>query len=344
MNIIPDIATPPIKKPPGRPSNKIKSVIPFRGIISLPEKICEETPEYSNSMELLYSNPIMFKKIFKLFKNYSTNEILMRFTPTQVNIFGISHTAKNVLYITIFGEKMNRYYCDSTFDVSLDVPKIFKLMKSINNSHGYILFESMQNDKLGKISISLKNTDTGEKNMNILELNTNTANPWEIVEQMLSREQFYPIEFGMAHKNWKMIVAKWNDISHTVRIEKIGNYPLNIVCNYEDNRGSCVSTYENSKSIHLKSELEENDIFSIGLNLKFAHGYSTSLVGEQVIIRLSQTEPIIFTSDLDTEPYKVDNKKIKVKDSARAIVKVLTAIEKNADEPINQELYNMFFN
>ena len=330
-----------IKRPPGRPTNKKKSNIPFYGIVDTPENICIEYPEYSNSMELLYNNPTMFKKIFKLYKKYNASEILIRFTLTEINIFAVSHTFKNIIYATIIGSKMNRYYCEKPFEISIDVPKFFRLMNSINGGHGYILFESVKSSYAEKISISLKDTDTSEKSTITLELNTSIIYPWDIITTMIDKEQYYPIEFCMPHKKWKEKVSAWLDTGNQIRIEKIGYEPLTITCGYSDNRGGYTSTFENCKDIKLKSELEEMDIFSIGINLQFISGQSTSLVGDDVIIRISKEDPIIFTSNLDVDTTRMNGKKIKMNGSERAYVKVLTCIEKNIDETISDELYDM---
>lgn len=306
----------------GRPRLVKTSDHPVLGIIDEPYSVHPEDPNLSNIMELLYDNPTMFNKIFKLLKKYNVDIVRFKFTHDNVYIYAQDHIQKNIIYVKIIGEKINRYYCAEPFDIAVRVIKVHDIMRYINNSHEYILFESNTYNKLSRVSLSLRNKDMGSQSIDVIELENLEEDLFDEIQDILREEEHYPIRFEVIHKLWKNDVNKWiSNSNQIVKMEKIGFEPIRFRLNHKDGRGDHKTEYTDHALINISSTVEEFDVFSVDINLNYIKVYANQLISNTIEIATHMEKPIIFTSRLDYE--ELTNKKYK-KDSERCVVKVIT--------------------
>ena len=93
-----------VKRPPGRPALKKKQNIDKNGIVSFPMGA-------DNIMELIYDGPLIFKKIFNIFKAMEASEIKIEFNTDEIKIITTDHLSNNINYLKIDCSKLNHYYC-----------------------------------------------------------------------------------------------------------------------------------------------------------------------------------------------------------------------------------------
>ncbi|MCK9603313.1 MAG: hypothetical protein M0R66_03025 [Candidatus Omnitrophica bacterium] len=92
------------RKKPGRPRKKIDArPIGQYGIAS--------DPLFADDcVELIYSQPQLFKCIVSIFKEYDSDEVIMEFYPDRVIMTGKDHSLRVVIRIAINAADMNLYY------------------------------------------------------------------------------------------------------------------------------------------------------------------------------------------------------------------------------------------
>ena len=308
----------------GRPKITKISNHPVNGIVDSPCNINTEDPKYTNVMELLYDNPMIFSKILKLLRKYNAISVRFKFTLTDIFMYTYDHLGKNIIYIKLIGERINRYYCKEPFDISVNVSKFFDIMHYINNSYEYILFETNTYNKSSKISLSFKDADTESVETDIFELDGLEADIWDEIISIIECEDNYPIKIEMPHKKFKKNVNTWTRGTGLIRVEKIGHEHLMVKCNHKDGRGSFKMDYKNNPLITVISDIEEDDVFSANINLNYIKFYANTLVGDRIEWAIDMDRPCIFTSRLDLE--ETNSKKFK-KDSERCIIKIIIPLE-----------------
>jgi len=303
----------------GRPSNKKVSTLSIRGIISEPSNIhTAECPELTNYMELVYNNPSVLTRIFRLFKQYKCEMIRFVFEPTRVSIYSRDHLNKNTILIEIDCTLMNSYYLADTLVMNLDSSIIFEVMKSVDTNHDYISFSTTCDSYDRLLTIALVDCTTGEKGADNIEINI-VDNENDVGEKLwadIAKESTYPLSFEFTHKKFKNYVNKWDSLAlnNTIHFEKIPNEPLAAKCPRKDGRGNHEIIYTNDDYINLVDNT--TGIFEVGIKLDFIKFYSTSLLSEKVNIQLDYTMPMILTSHIDP-----------VDDKPRFKVKVVSDLE-----------------
>lgn len=326
-----------IKKPPGRPSSKSKRIIPFRGIVSSPE-YQEDDDSYSSHMELLYSNPTIFKKIFKLYKQYNCEYVDIRFDYEHVYIIAKDHLCKNIIYTTFNCDTMNRYYCREPYDIRMQVPDIVRIMNVISAQHVYILFQSIVYNKNESMKITIKDDKSSMVDTYILPLFPTGESPYGHINKLYDDIETYPIKFNMPHTSWKNIIKTVTNISEVIRFEKIGEDPLKVYGTLSNGQTYMSSYLSDEGKNKLICELDEDYPFNIGIKVKHIKPQSSSLLSDEVRINMNVDKPMVCTSYIDMDTKATKYGKQKIYGTHRAEVNVFSCIEGNE---MNEELIEL---
>lgn len=316
----------PIKKKPGRPRKTIiKKTIPKLGIVNEPSNATSQDSRLVNIFEILYDNPIMFKKIFALFKSMSVENIRMKLEKEYIKMYALDHMDVNQIYIKIYGNRMNRYYLNKTFECGLGSINIQKILQTLNKDCAKIYFFTNAQYERSKIKIGLANDEIEDDSIYTIDLNQIDEYDWS-VEQELEQEEFYPLKFELPFKYFKKKINDFKLLGEIMKIEKHGENNLRLSYNFSNNKGDQNTYFKNPGKICLRSLIDPGEIFSTSVYLDHVKPLASSLIAETIHISACVGKKIIFTALLDQD---LDlNDKEKKPNTERCEIKVITDIVK----------------
>lgn len=291
---------PVVKKRPGRPPKQVeKKPTKKIGIVHEPSNKNVENKSKLHVLELVYDNPTMFKKIFGLFKTMEVKDVCTIFDKKSVKLLASDESGENKIYIKIFGEKLNRYYCKEKFMDGLHAETVQSVLSTLNNEHSQIAYVAEKGNRESILTILIKNDTLDEKNeydLHLVEVEDNM----DAYEELLSHEADYPIKFTLPSKHWKKKVSDFKTLSNimTFRMEK-NLLKLTYRMNYDHGRHATI--FKNPAKINLVSNTKKNEIYSTSVYLKNLKAFASALVTTNIEIAIHEKKPIIFTANLDQE-------------------------------------------
>ena len=311
------------KKKPGRPKKYVvKKTIPKLGIVDEPLNNKISDSRLINVFELLYDNPIMFKKIFALLRAMAVESIILRLEKKYIKIYAVDHTISNQIYIKIYGEQMNRYFVSKTLEFGLSPVSIQKILQTLNKDCTKISWFTTAQYERSKIKIGLSNDEMEEDSIYTIDLDNVEAYNWE-VENELSLEEKYPLKFELPFRYFKKKVTDFKLLGEIMKIEKHGENPLRLNYNFSNNKGDQSTYFKNANKINLKSNINSGEIFSTSVYLDHIKPLAGSLISDTIHISACVGEKLIFTSLLDQDE---NPSKEKIQGSERCEIKILTKI------------------
>jgi hypothetical protein len=324
-NIKPVIAK-STKKRPGRPKKPItKKTVPKLGIVCEPSNLkAVNDPRLVNIFELLYDNPIMFKKIFTLFKSMFVENIRMRLEKKFIKMYAVDHTDSNQIYIKIYGDKMNRYYTNKVLEFGLGPSNIQKILQTLNKDISKVQWFTNVQYERSKIKIGLSNDEMEEDSIYTVDLDQIDEYNWSI-EDEIALEEEYPLKFELPFKYFKKKVTDFKLLGDIMKIEKHGEGPLRLSYNFTNKKGDQNTYYRNPAKLNLCSLIDQGEIFSTSVYLDYIKPLSGSLIADTIHISACVDQKLIFTALLDQD--EKQNKE-KVAGTERCQIKVLTKIVK----------------
>jgi hypothetical protein len=328
-----EVSEPKVKKGPGRPKKQVQRVvIPKEGVVSAPsnKSIENSHPSLVNALEVVYDNPTMFKKIFHLFKVMAVETVRIKFDERNIKMYAVDHIGTNRIYVKIFGERMNRYYCENVIEIGCNPMRINEKLAALSKDHGKIVIATNRHCKRSKITIILVNDEMQEDGVDNIEIDEVDIYDWS-VEDQLKTENSYPIQFELPSKFFKKKIADFSRGCDILRIEKTGRENLRFSYNHRDKRGRHDSYFKNSSIINLNSLLEEDDLFSTSVYLEYIKPFASALIADEIYISADKERDLIFTAYLDQEEKTIPGKqkKYKVLDTEKCVIKVITEIVKS---------------
>ena len=133
-------AAPAEKKRPGRPPKKRRelNVAEVLGIADRPANA-------DDVVEMVYCNPLVFKKLLALDKAYEVSEVEMIFEPTQLRMKARDHLGKSTIYKTIEGRWMNFYYCRERIRICVKREYLEKILGNLDKNQYKVTFLLKEN-------------------------------------------------------------------------------------------------------------------------------------------------------------------------------------------------------
>ena len=286
---------PKVKKGPGpgRPrkegnEKKIEKI----GIIDTPK-----SPD--NIVEFIYDSPIIHKKIFSFLKSMNGNEIKIMFLKDKVQFISMDHLEKSYIKTTFDCKQSVSYYCSHEISVIITSKNIEKVIQKIDKNYNLIAFICKRDTYENKIiinfsNIELKIDETHE--INIINYNNEESN-YDRNDKYDRKEidyKSYPIQFKLPSKYFKKVI---NDISKFSNIFEIQRYNgIELQFPYETDGQIIVArnTFNDPKTIDLKSTLKKGDIFSVSTYIDNIKALSTSLISEHVEIFVDKKNDMVY--------------------------------------------------
>ena len=311
------------KKRPGRPKKKIsKDSIPKSGIVDTPSVEADDE-RMQTTIEVVYSNPEMWKKIFTEFKNLAVDSVRMQFHETGISIITKDHLEKSEVLVEILGDRLNRYYCEAPLEIGVDLHHFLQIMQTLKKDHTKITFSSIRQSQRSKLRVVLHNATMNEDSG--YNVDVRTIEPYDgTIREDLLHEPEYPLSFELDAKYFKNKVADWLRLGEVIKIEKSSTGPLTINHVFDDKKGDHETTFKDSKKISLVANIEEDDLFAVSVLLQNLKPISTSTVADKIKISAHENYRLIFTSLIDQEIDNDTNKPIE--GTEVCVIKILTEI------------------
>ena len=282
-----------IQRKPGRPrKTPLKTQLKRNGI-SL-------TPLHSdNFLEMIYDSPVIFKRIFTLFKAMAIQDMCIEFREKNINILTLDHLKKSHIKVTINCENINHYYCKEPINSYVNPKNIEKIIKVLDNDYTSMTFLLKTATNRSMLHIIFKNSINIDEYREI-ELIKPSSNTYNISFD----ESKYPIKFRLPSKYFKKIIMDISSFSDTLSINKIGESPLSIVYVSKDKTINSRHVVQDSKSISLISNITEDDIFSSSIHTDYIKPLSNSLLSDYIFISADNHQNMIFKicADKNTKP------------------------------------------
>jgi len=294
------------KRGPGRPKNqKTSPHQTIHGIVGRP--IIE-----SDIVELVYCNPLIFKRLLQLLKYYQVSEIHMLFGHDGLQIQAIDHTKKSTTYITILGQFMNWYYCKAPVRICVSLQSIDRIFSIINKTHYKITFVLKENYR-STMYIILKETEYNSDDSYEIDVIFSREN----LEVKLSDDD-YPLKFNFKSKYFKSKILSIGNISPFFTIQKCADRPLQFKFD-KSNQINWTNLYSDQTKLKMVNKLEPDDIFNVSVFVNHIKPIAKCSCGEEIQIAVDKIRPISFTMFVDKRG----------PESAAFIVKIFTETKKN---------------
>lgn len=305
------------RKKPGRPRKENTDNCSERnGIVQTPLNS-------SNVFELVYDNPILFKKIFALFKAADINDLTIIFSREYMRILVKDEESGNLICVNIRPQFMNRYYLHEKYDRIETLVKregFEKTFRRVNKSSNEVMFFIGAEDISSIINVRISNKSSGQIKENEIEVYQRTTETipifpedFEEVLNIINKDstvalnseeneirrhiidnhgpitlEKYKLQFTLFSKILKSMVDEiHNSKNSTFEISKYGrnNEPLTI-SSTGINKFKTSYIYSNPSIINLRSNLPDRDdnIFSISLSVDKVRQFTNNIIGDTVDI------------------------------------------------------------
>ena len=282
------------KKGPGRPKKyKEPPPIELLGI--------QNEPLYKDrNMELIYCNPLTMKKLFSFFVGQSET-VQCKFKKDRIDMLCKDKYNSNIIKITLDGHKMHRYFCDEEFECGLALTYLEPLNKKLGKQYSKFMWFSEEDEKKSKTHIWLKwiyyNKTWNQNNYSL------AGQYYKIDDKIFDNYNTndYPISFTLKNKIFKDIIGDAGNHHglHIYILQEGRDGPLKIEYSPPSLRFGSSNTFENHKEINLVSTLEEDELFSVAINIEFLKPISSIIPTEKINFRVSKTKPLIMIAYLE---------------------------------------------
>lgn len=319
-----DASMPPgMKRGPGRPPKKaVKTIIPHQGILNKPSNAVNViSPDQVFAIELVYDNPMMFRKLIGIYFNMKVGVVRVRFATDLLEMYCVDHFGASQLYNAIPGKTMNRYYCENIVEFGINVKAFFDVIKSITPETSRIQLTARRCNVGKKLKITTTQDVIADQNEEEIDVEPVQEYDWKVKKEV-EAEPNYAIQFELPFKYFKRKIMDFTKNNcDLLRIRKTEASPLHFHYEYSNRTGTSNTYYRKPELIKLKTKLNKGEIFNIGFHITHIHEMaSCCTVADQIGISCNKNSPIIFTIILDPD---YDDKKA-VAGTEHCVVKILT--------------------
>lgn len=314
------------KRSVGRPKKKInRKLIKVEGVVDKPSNHDSNESGLVYSIEVLYGNPIMFKNMFMLLKHVKVYEVIAKFEKDKLVLYSADPLSRTSILMTIYGDKMNRYYCEKPIQVKFSTENWLNRLKTLSKENTEIHINTVRSEERHYLYMVLKDDTIGivyEDKIPVLEDNSDFSE----VESQLAGEEHYPVKFELPAKKLKEIITNINQQVDKFEISIVGGGDLVLKYDYQDQPdGGHEATFKQPDKISLKTNLKEGYCFSVFVDSARIKLISGIVISEDVHISVEEKKNLVFTIYLDQE-YN-EEKKIIEKSECACIKVVMVPIE-----------------
>jgi hypothetical protein len=285
-----------IKKGPGRPrKTPKKEPIPRKGI--------SKHPSLSDSfIEVVYDQPVIFKKIFQFFKALAAPQIQMIFRPRDIIMYAEDHHQKSKIRIKIDASKINHYYCKDVLDIGISQKEMELILNKVDKEYSAILLLSSVGSKHRTIDLTLEN-DIQIDELHTIEL-INPTNKMENEDEFI--DENYAINFELPSKYFRKTINDIKTMSTELSITQENSIsPLVFEYLTPNKKIQSKHTVKNSNKIKLKSYLEDGNSFRIDVHIEHIKPISASQIADEVTILVDEDKALMTKAFIDNETIEI---------------------------------------
>ena len=299
------------KRRPGRPRKNVpRKKLDRVGIVNNPEN-SDESELNQHSIELLYENPIMFKKIFTLFKAYSVENIYMTFESDRVFMYSVSQDAETKIMVEIFCDRINKYYVDRQehpLTITLNTEYFYNICQSVSKDFSNIIFVTTRQAQHSKIWMIFVD-DENEESQYEIDLSPSKINPLSTIRNVLIHEPEYQISFELAFKYLKRKIAEYGNLkARKINIEQTidenGSREIYFACETLDRKISNKSPLRNTAKANFISTYD-GPLFTAPIFITSIRPLANTLIAEKIKLSIDEKLDLVCTANLD---YDIDPK------------------------------------
>lgn len=304
----------PAKRPPGRPKGKkTEIVIKKLGIVDKPDDIGLISDNVI--FQLSYHKPVIFQKIFNVYKKYHCSTLEFKFTKEILYIYSHDHNNKVIIFCKLYGKNMNKYYCKENVNMIFHALSLFKTFDGLSSNFTDINFIITNKYKKSKLLIIFSNeTQTSQYLIDIYSNSCNMLVEENIIEYN-NKEKNYPIYFNTGIKEMKLKLSELSNISPIIGIEQIlikknNNIEKHILfkCSSDDSKLSNKSQFINNTHFNVFSSFDK-PYFYIPVSIKNIKPFIDVVPNTKTTFYLDIDKELVITSNIDCETTD-DNKEI----------------------------------
>jgi hypothetical protein len=277
------------KKKPGRPKKVVEpSLVKTNGIVNSPNS-------KENMLELVYHNPLIFKKLSSAFKSFNILNVIMHFTKEGISIKTRDHKHVSVIHIFIDGSKATHYYCKEEFQIGLKRPNLDQIFKIIDTHYTRIAFISKTTTYRSSFYIQFFNGDM--QNEEIFETEIYDLKEDDIPAH---NNENYPLKFTLSSKFFKKKINDNVNSSQKIEIQKNGNDPIRFTHQLEEQL-KFTSIMTNEHLLDIDSKISDDEFIIVSVRMDFIKPIAKCLLGNKVRLELHEKNPICIETKSDDE-------------------------------------------
>jgi hypothetical protein len=280
------------KKRPGRPRIKpLRAPVERKGISSTPKK-----PD--NGIELIYDEPMLFKKAFQLFKAMSAHELTIVFDEKEIRISASNNARKSDVLVVFDCTKMVHYYCEQKSVAVLNAPNMEMVNQVLDKNHTTVTMVLKKSSYRSSVIFIFQNDMKIDEVREVMLINPTQTNLIDINTFDISE---YPIKFSMPSKFFKKFIADSKSFADTLTIRKVGKTG-NLTFSYSTDDKMIKSQHivKDNNAISLESKIDDGDVFSVSIKLDYIKPLANALITPNCItINAHQEHKMVFVGCLD---------------------------------------------
>ena len=263
------------KKKPGRPRKEtIQVPIAVHGIIDKPAN-------EADLIELIYCDPLVFKRLITLLKGYQVSEVELNFDKNGMRIETKNRLGTVDILTTISGACMNLYYCKEPIKVWVKREELENTFGSLTKNHHKITWLLRENYRQ-LLYIIAKSAEIGSEQ--IFEVDVFYKKDF-VQPPRIDDDSGYPIRFRIGVKYFRKAMTGVSHTANKLIIQKTGHQPLQLTVNRTQGSGVGWSeVYQESDKIGLQSAIEQNDIFNVSVELSNILPFCKYALGDNIFI------------------------------------------------------------
>lgn len=276
---------PKAKKKPGRPRKEnINIPIAVHGIVEKPVNDVD-------LIELIYSDPMLFKKYIALLKGYQVGEIELNFDKNGLRIDTKNRVGTVDIATTISGACMNLYYCKEPIRIWVKRTALEMVVNSLSKNHCRITWVLRENYR-EMLYIIVKNSVYGSDQIFEVEVFSKEA---AIPPVVPDDDSAYPIRFKISTKYFKKVMTTVSKDSKRFTIQKNGVQPLQLtIGRSQDTNVGWTEVYGEGDKISLQSRIAQDDIFNVSVEILNILPFCKYALGEDIYVAADKERRIMF--------------------------------------------------
>lgn len=288
----PDVPPEP-KKRPGRPRKK-----PLRPLIEC-AGIAHGSKQPENIVEFVFNKPLIYKKVFSLFKAANAKELMFVFEKSEVRVYTSDHREKVHFMVVFDCSKIVHYYCAE------------KTIATINAEHIEMINQILDKNNI-MVSIMSKKVLFRESIIFVFqnEMKIDTVCEIMLINPTIG-QQCSPSDFEVKNHevSWewpsaylKKAISDMNIFTDTFTAVKNGkNGNLTFPYKTDDGQIRLRNVTKDPILSKLHATTADNDIFSVSVLIEYIKPISATILAEKIRVYADRAKRMIFASDLDDE-------------------------------------------